>query len=96
MTALASAQEGGSGSQQVLDQINRLKIENLSVILIFGTGFVAALLWGLGTVVRAFREDVGSATELRTQMAALEQRVSVLEQAVGGYVAAGDQRGHAG
>jgi hypothetical protein len=54
----------------------------LPLILIFGTGFVAAVLWGLSCLISALRGDGGDAAQLRDHVAALEHRVASLEQAV--------------
>jgi hypothetical protein len=59
-----------------------LSEKDLVTLLIFGTGFLAALLWGLGTVVRAFRCDAGNSAAIRSDLAAMERRLAVLERQV--------------
>lgn len=82
-SAVLAAQAESGQPSDVLKQLHDFDEDQLAVILIFGTGFVAALLWGLSAIVRAFRDDPASAAAVRADVAALEQRVAALEQALG-------------
>ena len=59
------------------------------VLLIFGTGMVAALCWGIGWIISCFRASGSDDRILREEIAALEARVAALEQTVGSPLAVG-------
>ncbi len=80
------AESGGPG--EVIKQIGNLDTGQLTILLIFGTGFVAALLHGVASVIVSMRKDVPNGARLRNEIAALEDRVATLEQAAGLPVAA--------
>lgn len=69
-------------SRNWIDLLSSMNHQALAVVLIFGTGFIAALFWGISTVVRAMRGDSSEAQVLRVEVAALEDRLAALEQAV--------------
>ena len=95
----ASAQTGPEGQSQVPSVVNELTSPNpnfvhaLSVVLVFGTGLLAALFWGLSKVITAFRSDVGNASAIRAEVASLADRVEALERSMGSPVGVGDQSG---
>jgi hypothetical protein len=64
-----------------LERLRTLTLQELSVLLVFATGLLAALLWGTSTLVRAFRCDAKDAAGLRADLAVLEDRVQALERA---------------
>ena len=69
-------------SNNVLQILNQMDEGMVATLLIFGTGFIAALCWGLSIVVRALRSNVDNAAELRDEIALLEDRIQALEQSV--------------
>jgi hypothetical protein len=76
-----AAQQSSGGAGEMIRELGRIDAGHLAIILIFGTGFVASLLWGLGAVIASLRQDVPNGERLRGEIAALEERVAALEHA---------------
>jgi hypothetical protein len=89
--SLAQSESGHAGPVDVIKQLGDFGEKKLAVLLIFGTGFVAALCWGVSAVVAAFRHDAGSAAGLRDALGALEERVASLERISGSRAPAADE-----
>lgn len=76
-----------AGNPLFAEQSSPAQLNWITVLLIFGTGLVAALCWGIGWIISCFRASGSDDRNLREGMAALEARVAALEQAVGSAVA---------
>ena len=74
----------------VVQQLNSLDHRTLAVLLIFGTGLVATLCWGVGWIVSCSRGSHASEQSLRAEVEALGARVWALEQTVGSPASVGD------
>jgi hypothetical protein len=86
------AQAAPEGSEGVLRQLNSIDHGTLSVLMIFGTGLVASLCWGIGWIISCSRQSHADAEDVRDEVAALEARVAAIEQALGSPVGAGPDR----
>ena len=83
LSGALQAQDASGGAGGMIREIGRLGEGHIAIFLIFGTGFVASLLWGIGAVISSLRQDVPNGERLRDEMAALEQRVATLEKSLG-------------
>jgi len=82
--AVSAQQADRSIPVDLFRQLSGLDMGRLAILLIFGTGFIAAAFQGLGWVIRSLRQDVPQGERLREEIAALEARVATLEQQVSG------------
>ncbi len=76
-----------AGNLLFAEQSSPPQLNWITMLLIFGTGLVAALCWGIGWIISCFRAGGSDDRNLREEMAALEARVAALEQTVGSPVA---------
>jgi hypothetical protein len=91
---ISFAQTASEGSEGIIRQINSIDPGTLSVLMIFGTGLVASLCWGIGWIISCSRQNRVDAESVRDEVAALEARVAAIEQALGSPVGASlDQPG---
>lgn len=73
------AQEGAPQSESWGDVIRSVDIGKLAVILIFGTGFVAAAGYAVAGIVRAFNGSPDDSEQLNARLDELEARLEKLE-----------------
>jgi hypothetical protein len=83
------ASESGDG---IIRQLNSIDHGTLSVLMIFGTGLVASLCWGLGWIISCSRQNRVDDESMRDELASLEARVAAIEQALSSPVGAGSDR----
>lgn len=83
------AQVAPDESEGIIRQLNSIDHGTLSVLMIFGTGLVASLCWGVGWIISCSRQNRADAESVRDEVAALETRVAAIEQALGSPVGAG-------
>jgi len=86
------AQDAPQADEGVIRQLNSIEHGTLSVLMIFGTGLVASLCWGIGWIISCSRSSRADAERFHEDVAALESRVAAIEQALGSPVAAGSDR----
>lgn len=86
------AQAAPEASEAIIPQLNSIDHGTLSVLMIFGTGLVASLCWGIGWIISCSRQSHADAEGVRDAVAALEGRVAAIEQALGSPVGAGSDR----
>lgn len=86
------AQAASEASEAIIPQLNSIDHGTLSVLMIFGTGLVASLCWGIGWIISCSRQSHKDAEGVRDEAAALEARVAAIEQALGSPVGAGSYR----
>jgi hypothetical protein len=79
-------------SEGIIPQLNSIDHGTLSVLMIFGTGLLASLCWGIGWIISCSRQGHADADGVRDEVAALEARVAAIEQAVASPVGAGADR----
>lgn len=79
----AAAQESTPDAGEVIRNLNSIDSGHLALFLIFGTGFIASVLWGVARVISAFRQDLPNGDVLLAKVAMLESRLEALEQALG-------------
>jgi hypothetical protein len=83
------AQESPAGNEGIIRQLNSVDHGTLSVLMIFGTGLVASLCWGVGWIISCSRQNRADAGSVRDEVAALENRVAAIEHSLGSPVGAG-------
>ena len=86
------AQDSPGADGGVIGQLNSIDRGTLSALMIFGTGLVASLCWGIGWIISCLRQSGSNADSVREEVAALETRVAAIEQALGSPVGAGAER----
>ena len=91
-TVYLLAQDAPDAGEGVIRQLNSIDRGTLSALMIFGTGLVASLCWGIGWIISCLRQSGSNAEGVREEVAALEARVAAIEQALGSPVVAGSDR----
>jgi len=72
-------------------QLSSMDRGTISVLLIFGTGLVSALCWGIGWIISCSRTGGADIEAIRDEVSVLSSRVAALEQAVGSPIGQGSE-----
>jgi hypothetical protein len=77
--AIAAVPSPVWAAQTIFEEAFRLDAGKLAIVLIFGTGLIATLCWGITAMIGASRGSA-DAKDLQQHLDELEDRIEVLEK----------------